>query len=171
MHLLHSSQFITHLYYYTIYLYVIHYFFLHPSHIITFFLCHTYSYHIYLYTSFVSHCMYHMHHKIPYNFSSINLSFLNILVCNHMFLYYTYILPLHIPYVLHIFFHICLIIEFFYFLFAQMHKPNAIWPSTPYIFFHTVISTSYCNIQIYFILSFLMFVLYIHSIYVCITFS
>ena len=156
--------------------------------------------------------MYHMHHKIPYNFSSINLSFLNILVCNHMFLYYTYILPLHIPYVLHIFFHICLIIEIFYFLFAQMHKPNAIWPSTPYIFFHTVISTpymlfihsyvcvlyihisiahhknylflfaqmhkpnaiwpstpyiffhtvistSYCNIQIYFILSFLMFVL------------
>ena len=40
---LHSSQFITHLYYYTIYLYVIHNFFLHPPHIITFFSYHIYS--------------------------------------------------------------------------------------------------------------------------------
>ena len=37
---LHSSQFITHLYYFTIYLYVIHNFFSYPPHIITFFTYH-----------------------------------------------------------------------------------------------------------------------------------
>ena len=81
--------------------------------------------------------MYHMHHKTPYNISFLNYHFsisVFAIICHTYFhcIYHTYI-----------FFHICLVIEISTFFIAQMHKPNAIWPSTPYIYFHTAVNTPY----------------------------